>query len=453
MRDHDQPVNLSESRDLQTMNRPTSPPSSLFSRLRTASLPAAVRYLATSLLLIFAGAAVTAVAADDPAGSVAESNGQPEGLRLRANALYLDAPVRTRVAQRFEMYSPRTEEELPELKNMGFTQVMLDRPNLHRAAAQAGLNFVLAHWWNHDTKPEDITAAVERAAQTDRQRLIGFSVMDEPERNSPETPFGFYIDLYEKLAPQFRRDFPHTRMEISHWGPLADWTDQHYEYFSFLYEAADVMRIMPYPDLKEGPLDDVFFMIQRTQRMMELADRRLPLVVILQTWILPPENKLPGIAELRVMTYQAMLSGAETVSFFDYNVEVWKQTPGFESGFQTLMREVTTFSRTFRDHEVASVMSADGVLTSILTAPSGQITRLIVNTRREAVGDLPPLAVRRETFGIPLTSVASTDRCVSGIVVCRCHANGICRRCQPGISRTTCRPCVVRDPCRLICNF
>lgn len=315
--------------------------------------------------------------------------------RLTANAPFIGVPLRTRVAQRFEMYSPRTEGAIKELKQMGFTQVMLDRPNLHQAATDAGLPFVLAHWWNQDTKPEEIAAAVERAREMDRSMLIGFSTMDEPERNSPDTPFGYYIDVYEKLKPQFQQDFPNARLEISHWGPLADWTDQHYEYFSFLYEAADVMRIMPYPDLNEGPLDEVFFMTQRTRRLMELANRNLPLVVILQTWILPPKNQLPEIAELRVMTYQAMLSGAETVSFFDHNPDVWKKSEGFEDQYRALMKEVTMFAREYRDWDVESVMSTDGILTSTLTSPAGQQLRVNVNTQRKPVLRLAALEVSR----------------------------------------------------------
>lgn len=322
----------------------------------------------------------------------------PVQVRRAANAPFVGVPIRTKVAQRFEMYSPRTEEAVRELKEMGFTQVMLDRPNLHQAATDVGLPFVLAHWWNQETKPEEITAAVERAKLVDRSLLIGFSIMDEPERNSPDTPFGYYIEVYEKLRPQFQKDFPGTRLEISHWGPLAEWTDQHYEYFSFLYEAADVMRIMPYPDLGEGPLDDVYFMIRRTQRPMELAGRSLPLAVILQTWILPPKNQLPEIDELRVMTYQAMLSGSETVSFFDHNPEVWRQKEGFESGFRDLMREITTFARRYKDWDVETVMSVDSVLTSILKSPSGERHRVVVNTQRIAVNDLAALEVLDESM-------------------------------------------------------
>ena len=137
-------------------------------------------------------------------------------------------------------------------------------------------------------------------------------------------------------------------------------------------------------------------MIRRTQRPMELAGRSLPLAVILQTWILPPKNQLPEIDELRVMTYQAMLSGSETVSFFDHNPEVWRQKDGFESGFRDLMREITTFARRYKDWDVETMMSGDSVLTSILKSPSGQRHRVVINTQRIAVNGLAALEVREE---------------------------------------------------------
>ncbi|MCA9083413.1 MAG: hypothetical protein KDA81_05125 [Planctomycetaceae bacterium] len=358
---------------------------------------------------------------------------------------YINRIVKATVSTGFEMYNPHSEKALVELKQMGFTQVILDWPNLHQAAADCGLKFVLAHWWNDKTTEEEILSAVERARSVDRGSLIGFSVMDEPERNSPDTPFGFYVDLYEKLKPIFAQEFSGTRLEISHWGPLARWTDEHYEYFSYLYEAADVMRIMPYPDLHEAPLCEVFLMMQRTQRLMKLADRRIPLVVILQTWVLPPENKLPEIAELRVMLWQAMLCGAETVSFFDYNQDVWSQTPGFAEQFRELMQEATSFQRRFGGMTAESTMSRDGVLSARVKSSDGKFHQILVNTRRTAVGSLDPLAVLISEIRGSEESVAACD-----VPSCRqtcdvCHswnsASGMSVICHQnhGLATTWCR--------------
>ena len=325
----------------------------------------------------------------------------PVEIRRRSNQDYVGIKVKTSVPQRFEMYDPHSRQALLDLKSMGFTQVILDWPELHSAAADAGLDVVLANWWTQETKPEEIEKGLERAREVAPQSLIGFSVMDEPGRNAPDTPFGFYIDLYAQLKPTFEEELSRTRLEISHWGPMASWDSRYYDYFSFLYEAADVMRIMPYPDLNEAPLDDVFFMIQRSRRMMKIAERELPLVVILQAWQLPPNGTLPEIAELRVMAWQAMLSGAETVSFFEYNLDIWNETPGFHEQFRQLMVELTGLSRRYRGHSVETEMREDGILHSTLTSPHGLVTRIEVNTRRFSAGGFQPLEIRETTLRSP----------------------------------------------------
>lgn len=318
----------------------------------------------------------------------------PVELRRISNRRYINRPVHAKVTQRFEMYDPHSKQALQDLKDMGFTQVILDWPNLHEAATQAGLDVVLANWWTFDTSQEQMEAAIDRAQKVDSERLIGFSIMDEPGRNAPQTPFTYYSELYKGLLPTFREQFPNTKLEISHWGPMAGWSEEHYEYFAHLYRAADVMRIMPYPDLGEGPLDDVFFMMQRSRRLMEIAEVDLPMVVILQTWGLPPENKFPEMAELRVMAYQAMLSGAEAVSFFEYNLEVWNGIPNFQTEFRSLMEELSAFSRAHRSHDVTTTMDDEGILTAVITGPSGERRYLTINTRRTPTRGLDPLQVR-----------------------------------------------------------
>jgi len=370
-----------------------------------------------------------------------------EERRNRSNTEFVNAPVVVRIPERFEMYDPRSEEEIDQLKAMGFTQVILDRPNLHAAATQAGLKVVLANWWINKTQPEKIENDIDWARKVAPNSLIGFSVMDEPERNSPETPFDYYVDLYKKLKPEFRREFPGTKIEISHWGPLAGWDESDYKKFSTLYAAADVMRIMPYPDLHEAALDDVFFMIQRSRKLMKTADRDLPLVVILQAWILQPDNKLPEIDELRVMAWQAMLSGAEVVSFFEYNLEIWQKTPGFTNQFKKLMAELTAFSRKYRDRQVVSTMSKSGVLTSVLTSHTGERHRVEVNTRRTDSLTLAALEVRttvllphRQTE-LPVASPPEVGRGSRQPITHRCAY------CRP---RTL--ECRQIRPCKVICR-
>jgi hypothetical protein len=376
--------------------------------------------LALGLASLSAPGSHPAVAQDSSTSSLQDDSAyqlsDPAELRRLSNAPYVGVKIRTTIPQRFEMYDPHSEQALTDLKAMGFTQVILDRPQLHKAATAAGLHVVLANWWTQDTKPDEIENGVERAREVAPEKLIGLSVMDEPGRNSPDTPFGFYIDLYEKLKPTFAADLPGTRLEISHWGPMAGWDHRYYDYFSFLYEAADVMRIMPYPDLNEAPLDDVFFMIQRSRRLMQIAERELPLVVILQAWLLPPDGTLPEIEELRVMAWQAMLSGAETLSFFEYNREIWDRTPGFHEQFVLLMAELTDLSERHKSATVVTEISVNGLLTSTLSSPTGNLTRIVVNTRRHAVGTMQPLEIREFTLHPeptcwPALAGASAARC------------------------------------------
>lgn len=316
----------------------------------------------------------------------------------RGNAEYFNIPTRSRVAQRFEMYSPHSVEALRELKEMGITQVILDWPNLHADATRLGLDVVLSNWWNDKTAPAEIDRVLDFAKGVDAKHLRGISVMDEPERNSPDTPFGFYVDLYEKLHPRMLEKLPGARLEISYWGPLARWDQRYYDYFSYLYEAADVMRIMPYPDLHEGPLGEVSLMMLRSREVMKLSEREIPTVVILQTWILPPRNELPTLPELRVMAWQALLGGAETVSFFDHNPQVWNATDGFSAGFAELVRELTATSQRLRDAEIIWTIREDGIFTADLELPHGEKRRVRINTLREPSAGLAALEIREEVL-------------------------------------------------------
>ena len=103
---------------------------------------------------------------------------------------------------------------------MGFTQVILDWPNLHADACSIGLDVVMANWWTKDTPKNEIDAGLARALQVVPDHLAGISMMDEPGRNSPDTPPDFYADLYAELRPRLDRDRPGVPLELSHWGPL-----------------------------------------------------------------------------------------------------------------------------------------------------------------------------------------------------------------------------------------
>jgi hypothetical protein len=325
-----------------------------------------------------------------PVAAATQGDGEAENAATGSEP---DASAKGRITRHFEIYNPHSKEQLQAVKDMGFTQVILDRPNLHAEASEVGLDVVLANWWTLETEPEEIEKRIEYAKQVDRRRLLAVSMMDEPERHAPATPFSYYQALYQDLRAHFDEELPGVKLEISHWGPLRSWTASHYKYFVPLYQATDRIRIMPYPDLYESPLSEVFYQMVRSRKLMKLANRDLPQVVILQTWVLPDDPKLPTIDELRVMAYEAILSGADTVSFFSYDPQVWSQTPDFTEGFAGLMKELTAFSRQHQNATVESRMSSSGVLTATITPPDADPLSVRVNTNRTAVDGLPALAV------------------------------------------------------------
>ncbi len=333
-------------------------------------------------------------AVNEPEAAVAEISQEPPAILKPNDSDFHDQPIHCRVAWRFEMYNPHSIDHLKDIQSMGFQQVILDWPNLHADATRLGLDVVIANWWTQDTEVREIEERIELLKGMDKQRLRAISMMDEPERNAPDTPFSFYQSLYGDLRKHFDTEHPELQLELSHWGPLRRWEDAHYEVFTELYQSADRMRVMPYPDLGEGPLSEVSYQMLRSRHLMKLAGREIPQIVILQTWVLPEEPKLPEIRELRVMIWQALLMGADVVSFFSYEPDTWKKTPGFTEGFRDLMQELSVFGKEFRGSMAETRINSAGILTSQLITSNHQRVTIQVNTSRQAAADLPGLAVR-----------------------------------------------------------
>ncbi|MEM7476117.1 MAG: hypothetical protein AAF483_14075 [Planctomycetota bacterium] len=310
------------------------------------------------------------------------------------NSEFYGKKTLSRVTERFEIYDPHSVEELEKVKAMGFDQVILDRAPLHQEATRLGLDVVIANWWTPETKQEVIDGSLDLSRQVEKGRLAGISIMDEPERNTPNTPFEFYIDLYQKLKPQMDASMQNARLEISYWGPIDSWDQRYYDDFAKLYRAADVMRLMPYPDLYEKPLRDVYLMMRRSDRVMGIAGVDIPKLVILQTWILAPKNELPQIPELRVMAYQAMLGGAETLSFFEYKPEDWEKTPGFEAKFEELMQELIGLRKRLAGAEIESWLDENGILQADVSWENGQTATIRVNTNRIKTEDLARMEIQ-----------------------------------------------------------
>lgn len=349
--------------------------------------------LSAAFGLLYGLLAAVAVAQEVASQQAPPSEAEQAFSRIE-NAEFFDVAIRGKITHRFEIYDPHSREDLLAVRAMGFHQVILDFPNLHSAATELGLDVVLANWWHEETPAADIEAAFAVANQVASGRLRAISLQDEPERNSPDTPFKYYVDLYQQLKPRLTGPLQNVRLEISYWGPLLSWDQRYYEYFSYLYESADAMRLMPYPDLHEDPLGEVTLMMHRSRHAMQLAQVTIPEIVILQTWVIPPENKLPTIAELRVMAYQAMLNGAEVVSFFEYNPELWAETPNFSRDFRELMLELRGLSARWAEAELTTVLHSNGILESRGVWPSGGTANIRINTNRQSTAGLTALEIR-----------------------------------------------------------
>lgn len=303
----------------------------------------------------------------------------------------------SQITQNFEMYGAKNEAGLKELSDMGFTQVILDKHWLHSKASELGLKVVLANWWSVNTQWEEIEKTF-RLAQTVKS-LSSISMMDKPDfYNPPLHPGSLYIDIRKKLKALD----PKIALSLSHWGPLRrwpkDWDEEAYlKSYRLFYEAVDEMRIMPYPLILGDPLSEVPLMMARSRRLMERTRNRVPLTVILQSWTESNEDPiplLPTIPQLRVMAYSAILSEAYTLSFYDYNIEVWNRVPGFTSGFKKLIRELRTVADIYRGALVETNFSSNGVVLKSQLRSRECVTCIFINTSPYPVDGLNPYEIK-----------------------------------------------------------
>ena len=98
---------------------------------------------------------------------------------------------------------------------------------------------------------------------------------------------------------------------------------------------------------------------------------------MLQVW--DSGDGLPAIDEIRVMAYMALLSGAETLSFFKYDPAAWSRPEGFVRDFTNLMVELTGLARDFADAEIYPILGADELFQAEIHH-RGQWTCITVNT-------------------------------------------------------------------------
>jgi hypothetical protein len=89
-----------------------------------------------------------------------------------------------------------------------------------------------------------------------------------------------------------------------------------------------------------------------------------------------------------------MLSGVETLSFYQYNPADWDKVPGFTADFTAMMAELTALAREFAGAEVQGVLGVDHIFQAEIRR-DGQWTCISVNTLNRPNGRFGPLEVIR----------------------------------------------------------
>jgi hypothetical protein len=291
--------------------------------------------------------------------------------------------------QHFELYGVKTPEQLEVVKAWGFNQVILESNDLIPVANDLGMRVVQANWWNPSTPFAQVEAQVQRAKVADQ--LVSVNMMDEPIYNDPKIhPPEYYVDLREKLLPHG------VPLSLTQYGPIEEWDEAQTALFVAYLHAVDIMRIDPYPVVARRPLRTVFDWARRTLQMMEQEiGRVLPLTVILQAWA--DENdehgrpKLPTPEELRVMMWLAFFSGADTISFYNYDLAVWDRDPGFQEALLKYVQELSDLRTQLVGSEIAAGFESQSVFRVVARDKGSVFYCLRVNTARESFGGLPGL--------------------------------------------------------------
>jgi hypothetical protein len=298
------------------------------------------------------------------------------------------------IARNFEIYGAETGADLELLKSLGFTQVILDDQGLANLAGEFGLAVVLANWWNTSTTWTQIQALFEYALGLNN--LVSINMMDEPIYNGVAT---HPPELYMRIRETMRSQGFDQRLSLTIYGPQSSWPVSWSRLFMEYLATIDILRIDPYAIAAGQPLRIVKEWIDYSHSLMAVAQRELPLTVVVQAW--NSGSGLPSIAEIRVMAYMALFSGVETVSFYSYNPTVWNQTKGFLRGFAAIMTELTALSREFENADIQPVLGGDDLF-QVEICHEGQWTCITVNTRNHPNGVLGPLEIVRSNGRCPM---------------------------------------------------
>lgn len=297
------------------------------------------------------------------------------------------AAAATSITRQFEIYGASSLTDLDFLGCLGFNQVVLDFFSLALPAEARGFSVVLADYWDRQTTWGDVCFTLSIAKQL--TRLVSVNMMDEPMDNgvAEHAPA-----VYRELRREIRAAGYHQPLSLTMYGPRENWPAAWSRLFLDYLPAIDILRIDPYPIAGGKPLRVVHDWIQLARQLMAAAHRELPLTVVLQAW--DSGGGLPSIAQIRVMAYMALFSGADTLSFYEYDPALWSATRDFVRDFTNLMHELTGLAREFAGAEIFPILGADDLFQAEIDQ-AGHWTCITVNTLDRPNGLFGPLQVVR----------------------------------------------------------
>lgn len=281
------------------------------------------------------------------------------------------------VTKNFELYGIRESGQVQVAKDMGFTQVILDHHALATEAASLGLSSTLANWWGVDTSWEVVEHTIQDASTL--PAVVAVNMVDEPMYNGEL----FYpLHYYQDLQPKIKAVAPDIKLSLTEYGPQLEWSPTKLDTYKKFLSLVDIIRLDVYPIAGKRELRTVFDWLHLCREMMLEINHVIPVTVILQAWNSGDEGEIemPSVPQMRVMAFLAFFGGADTISFFEYNIREWNKIPGFQQGLTELVAELKDLSVHYRDWSIDSRMSLDGVLTA--TATNGSQSELItINTK------------------------------------------------------------------------
>jgi hypothetical protein len=291
------------------------------------------------------------------------------------------------MTQNFEIYGAQSESDLKFLQNLGFTQVIVDLLQFAEPADKLGLGVVLANFWDSSTTPSQVAEVVSLA--NGLEHLVSINMMDEPILVGLAT---HAPAVYLRIRDWIRRGGSNAPLSLTEYGPRPDWPVSWSRVYLDFLEAIDIVRSDPYPFAAGRPLELVAQWIDQARLLIGVTGRPRPLTVILQAWAC--DNGLPPVPMIRMMAYLAMLSGVETLSFYQYNPADWDKVPGFTADFTAMMVELTALAQEFAGAEVQGVLGVDHIFQAEIRRDR-QWTCISVNTLNRPNGRFGPLEVIR----------------------------------------------------------